>query len=179
MSVSLNKLKELYVLGNEQYYGDNLTKTQHMLQCATLAKKNEENDEIILACLLHDVGHFLEEDDMDGYGVKDNGKIGAKYLKELGFNKNICKLVEKHTDAKRYLVTKKLNNYYDKLSEVSKKTFEYQGGKMSSEELKKMDRNNRLMDIIKVRQYGDRAKNPNKGPYKIETFVPLLEKYIK
>ena len=74
-----------------------------MLQ-ATLALKNGETEDVVLNC----IGHFLEEDDTNGFGVKEHGKIASKYLKNIGINKNICKLVEKHTDVKRYLVTKNI-----------------------------------------------------------------------
>ncbi len=178
-----NKVKELIELykkkGNTEYFGENMTKTKHMLQCATLALKNEEKEEIILACLLHDIGHFLAEDDMDGYGVKDHGKLASEYLKNIGVSKNIYKLIEKHTDVKRYLVTKNINDYYNKLSEASKKTFEIQGGRMSNEELKSMDRNIKLADMIKVRIYDDKSKIRNREPYQMEKFIPLLEKHIK
>lgn len=180
MSVELNKLLNLYQdKGNTEYFGENMTKTKHMLQCATLALKNGETEDVVLACLLHDIGHFLEEDDTNGFGVKEHGKIASKYLKNIGINKNICKLVEKHTDVKRYLVTKNINNYYDNLSEASKKTFELQGGKMSEEELKIMDGDIKLADMIKVRLYDDKSKIRNREPYDMEKFIPLLQKHIK
>jgi|APSaa5957512535_1039671.scaffolds.fasta_scaffold44924_3 predicted HD phosphohydrolase len=180
MSDKVKKLIELYKKrGDTEYYGEKMTKTKHMLQCATLALKNEENEEIILACLLHDIGHFLADDDMDGYGVKDHGKLASEYLKNIGVSKNIYKLIEKHTDVKRYLVTKNINNYYNKLSEASKKTFEIQGGRMSKEELKLMDKNIKLADMIKVRIYDDKSKIRNRDPYQMEKFIPFLEKHIK
>ena len=35
-----------------------------MIQCAVIAEKNKEPDYIILACLLHDIGHFLDKGDI-------------------------------------------------------------------------------------------------------------------
>ena len=36
-----------------------MTKKDHMLQAAMQAKANNESNEIIVACLLHDIGHLL------------------------------------------------------------------------------------------------------------------------
>ena len=164
---------------NIQYGNENVTQLEHALQCAELAENNNFSKEIITAALLHDIGHFLADDDMDGYGVKDHGKLASEYLKNIGVSKNIYKLIEKHTDVKRYLVTKNINNYYNKLSEASKKTFEIQGGRMSKEELKLMDKNIKLADMIKVRIYDDKSKIRNREPYQMEKFIPFLEKHIK
>jgi predicted HD phosphohydrolase len=39
-------------------------------------------------------------------GTKDHDKVGAAYLRNFGFPKNICQLVQGHVQAKRYLVWK-------------------------------------------------------------------------
>ena len=74
---------------------EKMSKTTHMIQAAYAAEKNNEPDYIILACLLHDIGHFLEKDDMNGLGVIEHGKIAGNYLRKLGMNEKICILVEK------------------------------------------------------------------------------------
>ena len=50
--------------------------------------------------------------------------VGARYLKQLGFNDKVCQLVEAHVMAKRYLATDQ--DYYNSLSKSSKVTLEYQ-----------------------------------------------------
>ena len=47
--------------GGEEYLGEPVTMGQHMLQGATLAEKAGQSDEIIVAALLHDIGHFTSE----------------------------------------------------------------------------------------------------------------------
>ena len=56
-------------MGNSQYFGENVSKTTHMIQSAIAAMNNDEPDFIILSCLLHDIGHLLETDNMNGLGV--------------------------------------------------------------------------------------------------------------
>ena len=58
------------------------------------------------------------------------------YLKNINMNEKVCKLVNGHVNAKKYLVTTN-NEYYNKLSHASKKTLEYQGGKMTKKEVSK------------------------------------------
>ena len=47
--------------GAEEYLGEPLTLSQHMLQCANCAVQAGEDDELIAAALLHDIGHFTNE----------------------------------------------------------------------------------------------------------------------
>ena len=72
---------------------------------------------------------------MNGLGVIEHGKVAGDYLRKLGMYEKVCILVENHVTAKRYLVSKN-DDYYEKLSDASKKTLEYQGGRMSSKEMR-------------------------------------------
>ena len=174
----LSEIIDLYNnFGNSNYYGEKVNKTEHMIQCAMTAELAGEHDYLVLACLLHDIGHFLAKDDTNGYGVADHGRVGYNYLKSMGMDEKVCHLVKKHTDAKRYLVTID-ENKYKHLSEASKRTLDYQGGKMSEEELLEMERDPRLNDILKVRIYDDIGKNQNVTIPKIEVFIPLINKYL-
>ncbi|MEL7257085.1 MAG: HD domain-containing protein, partial [Pseudomonadota bacterium] len=47
--------------GDEEYLGEPVTMAQHMLQGATLAEQKGFSEEIIVAALLHDIGHFTSE----------------------------------------------------------------------------------------------------------------------
>ena len=95
----------------------------------------------------------------------------------LDMDERICYLVEKHVDAKRYLVTIDEKNY-DNLSDASKKTLEYQGGKMSDYELTAMEKDDDFLNILKVRKHDDKGKNEDQEIPDIETFIPLIRKYL-
>jgi len=148
-----------------------------MIQCAIEAQNNNEPEFIVLACLLHDIGHLLGNDDMNGLGVKDHDLLAYYYLNELGMNQRVCYLVKKHVDAKRYLVTIDSMNYHN-LSYASKKTLEYQGNLMSDNELIEMEQDDEFLNILKVRKYDDMGKEKNKEIPNIETFIPLIKKYL-
>ena len=71
---------------------------------------------------------------MAGLGVLDHEKIAAKHLLMWGFSEKVATLVSNHVEAKRYLSAQN-PNYYQKLSEASRGTLEFQGGPMSKEEM--------------------------------------------
>ena len=175
MSSQLIDLFKTY--GVPGYYGENVSQTEHMIQCAMVAQDNGEPDFIVLACLLHDIGHFLEKDDTNGYGIANHATIGCEYLKSIGINERVCHLVKKHTDAKRYMVTID-ENRYEKLSDASKRTLQFQGGRMSEIELLEMERDLEFANILKVRVYDDIGKKQNIKLPEIESFIPLIDKFI-
>ena len=152
-------LYQLY--GNEDYIGEPVSQIEHMCQCAQLAEKEKYDDEVILAAFFHDIGHLCEHimdvDYMDDYGIFDHEKIGADYLHNKGFSKRITKLVESHVAAKRYL-TYKSPEYYDKLSEASKKTLNFQGGKMNEVEAKAFEREEWFSLGLTLRGWDEQAK---------------------
>ncbi len=115
MNTKIDNLINLFnTKGEENYFGENVSKKEHMIQCAVSAQEHMKSEKVILACLLHDIGHLLEDDNMNGLGVVDHGNIGRIYLENMGLDKKICKLVGMHVNAKKYLVSVD-KSYYDKL----------------------------------------------------------------
>ena len=156
---------ELYErYGNEDYIGEPVSQIEHMSQTAELAEKEGYDDEVILAAFFHDIGHICvsrnKENDMGGFGTKSHEKIGADFLRTKGFSERIAKLVENHVQAKRYL-TFKQPNYFDNLSEASKKTLEYQGGVMSQDEAIAFEKDPSFNESIRMRQWDELAKEIN------------------
>ncbi len=161
--------------GGEEYAGEKISQLEHMTQAAELAAQQGHDEDVILAAFLHDIGHICVsaqgDQAMDGWGVKDHEEIGADYLKTKGFSKKVVRLVESHVQAKRYL-TYKDPEYYDQLSEASKKTLEYQGGRMLQEEAEAFEHYPLFDLIIKMRRWDEEAKMENMQ-------VPDLEHYKK
>jgi phosphonate degradation associated HDIG domain protein len=147
--------------GNEDYIGEPVSQLEHMCQCAQLAEAEGYNDEVVLAAFFHDIGHLCEHimtvTYMNEYGVADHEKLGADYLRGKGFSETIASLVENHVQAKRYL-TYHYPEYYEQLSEASKKTLEFQGGQMTLEEAMRFEADP-LFDLhIKLRRWDEKAK---------------------
>jgi phosphonate degradation associated HDIG domain protein len=169
-----DEIMSLYAnYGNEDYIGEPVSQIEHMCQCAQLAEKEKYDDEVILAAFFHDIGHLCEHimdvDHMDDFGIVDHEKIGADYLAGKGFSKRITRLVESHVAAKRYL-TYKNPAYYEKLSDASKSTLNFQGGRMNDEEAKAFEKDEWFILYITLRGWDEKAKEEN-------MHLPDLQRY--
>ncbi|MEO8111212.1 MAG: HDIG domain-containing metalloprotein [Ginsengibacter sp.] len=169
--------------GNEDYIGEPVSQIEHMCQCAELAEKENYDDEVILAAFFHDIGHLcehiMEVDYMDDYGIVDHEKIGADYLKSKGFSKKITSLIASHVNAKRYL-TLVSAEYYDKLSEASKATLNFQGGRMTEKEAKAFEKDKWFSLYLTLRGWDEKAKEenvplPNLNHYRIMMIKHLTQ----
>ncbi|HEY6975003.1 MAG TPA: phosphonate degradation HD-domain oxygenase [Chitinophagaceae bacterium] len=167
--------------GDEDYDGEPVSQASHMIQCATLAMNKGEDTELVLGAFLHDIGHLLKHkqqtEAMGSYGVVNHEGIGAGYLRTKGFSDRICAVVEKHVDAKRYLVSTK-PGYKEKLSEASLKTLEYQGGPMNTEEVALFKQQPFFDDIIKVRLWDEQAKDTKAVTLPLDHFAQLIREYL-
>ncbi len=159
--------------GQSDYIGEPVSQIEHMVQSAQLAEEEGYEDEIILAAFFHDIGHLAEfimpVKQMDGVGVVDHEKIGARFLSERGFSKTICDLVQNHVQAKRYL-THRYPDYFQRLSPASKITLSHQGGVMDEDEAIEFERHPLHSLYIKMREWDDKAKEIAKP-------LPSLDKY--
>jgi phosphonate degradation associated HDIG domain protein len=166
----IDEVFDLYELhGGEDYIGEPVSQLEHMSQSAQLAIEQGSDDEIVLAAFFHDIGHICvaqnTSNSMDGYGIKRHEKVGADYIRSKGFPERIAKLVEGHVQAKRYL-TYKHEEYYNSLSEASKKTLEFQGGRMSKEEADSFESDTLFETSILMRKWDELAK---------ETDFPIID----
>ena len=150
--------------GDEDYIGEPVSQLEHMSQAAVLAEEEGFDDEVVLAAFFHDIGHLCAEDaeaeSMDGFGNVNHERLGADYLREKGFSERLATLVESHVTAKRYL-TYKYPEYYNKLSDASKATLEFQGGRMTDREAAEFEKHPDAELFIKLRHWDDLAKEVN------------------
>ncbi len=161
----INEVFELYEkYGSADYIGEPVSQLEHMSQSAQLAIDSGFDDEVVLASFFHDIGHICvmshEENNMGGFGVKSHERIGADYLREKGFPETVARLVENHVQAKRYLTFKK-PDYYNQLSEASKKTLEFQGGVMTEQEAMDFEQDPLFGTSILMRKWDELAKEMN------------------
>ncbi|WJD70048.1 HDIG domain-containing protein [Pseudomonas asiatica] len=144
--------------GSDDYIGEAITQLEHMSQAAQLAMAEGFDDEVVLAAFFHDIGHLCGGDgSMGGYGVVSHERIGAEYLRRCGFGERMARLVQYHVEAKRYL-TLRQPGYYQRLSEASRRTLEYQGGVMSEDEADVFERDPLFEVSLRMREWDERAK---------------------
>ena len=168
--------------GNDEYAGEKVSQSAHMLQAAQLAKKSGYDDDIVLAAFLHDIGHICSaayiHEDMNGFGVMDHEKIGANFLRKKGFGEIVARLVENHVSAKRYL-TFKYPEYYNGLSPASKITLELQGGIMNPDEAILFEQDDLFDEFVQMRHWDDLAKEENTPLQPLQYFRQLIIDHLE
>ena len=140
------------------YIGEKITITEHMIQTAMLAEKNNCSSSLICSSLLHDYGHFILENPDDLVNKEKDGKhedVGYKFLKKY-FVKDVVEPIKYHVKAKRYLARDK--KYYQILSKSSKISLKLQGGIMDEKEANEFKNNEFFENSIKLRKFDEGAK---------------------
>jgi len=140
------------------YIGEKITITEHMIQTAMLAEKNNCSSSLICSSLLHDYGHFILENPDDLVNKEKDGKhedVGYKFLKKY-FVKDVIEPIKYHVKAKRYLARDK--KYYQILSKASKISLKLQGGIMDEKEANEFKNNEFFENSIKLRKFDEGAK---------------------
>ena len=140
------------------YIGEKITITDHMIQTAMLAEKNNCSSSLICSSLLHDYGHFILENPDDLVNKEKDGKhedVGYKFLKKY-FVKDVVEPIKYHVKAKRYLARDK--KYYQILSKASKISLKLQGGIMDEKEANEFKNNEFFENSIKLRKFDEGAK---------------------
>ena len=165
--------------GAEEYLGEPVTIAEHMLQGAHIAEQNGENETIIVAALLHDIGHFTSEFgtfSMEDTEDRHHEDAGAEILERF-FPTIVTDCVRHHVAAKRYLCTKD-PDYFTKLSAASVHSLNLQGGPMSAEEIKAFERNPNLDAIVKVRHLDDGGKIAGLKTPQFAHFAPMVQRVV-
>ena len=166
--------------GAEEYMGEPLSMAQHMEQTAACAVAGNASNELIVAALLHDIGHFVGDFPIDALenGIdNDHENVAAEFLAPY-FPQSVTEPIRLHVPAKKYLCATD-KNYFDQLSDASKQTLVVQGGIMNSEEVKQFETNRYYREAVQLRKYDDNGKVANKTIHPIIHYQSLLSSLIK
>ncbi|QDV27803.1 phosphonate degradation HD-domain oxygenase [Aureliella helgolandensis] len=179
-STLVSRIGELFKLrGNSEYGGESVTQLEHALQCAALAEQHQAPPELIVAALLHDVGHLLHElpDDAPDQGVDDHHeKSGYRYLEKY-FDQAVTEPVRQHVDAKRYLCAVD-PEYAAQLSEPSQVSLALQGGPMSATELSEFRQTPFWQESLQLRKWDDQAKVVDLATPPLEHFLAFIDPLV-
>lgn len=165
--------------GGEEYLGEPVTMGEHMLQGATIAEQNGQSEEIIVATLLHDIGHFTSEFgtfSMDDTEDRFHEEAGADVLEQF-FPSVVTDCVRYHVAAKRYLCATK-PDYFRRLSEASVHSLNLQGGPMNEGEVAEFEKNPNLKEIVAVRYLDDAGKWPDMETPGFTHFAPMVQRIV-
>ena len=182
MKNTILEIRQLFeIQGDNEYYGENVSQYEHAAQAAILAKRQGYDEEVQIAAFLHDIGHLFpaqtEEELMEVYGRKDHESVAADWLRERGFSEKTAVLVENHVNAKRYL-TFIDEDYFEALSEASKQTLIFQGGRMTEIEAKEFEQNPYFELIIKMRRWDEAAKVEAMKLPTLDHFLNIIDIYL-
>lgn len=165
--------------GGEEYLGEPVTMAQHMLQGAALAERAGKPERIIVAALLHDIGHFTSEFGTyhpDDTHDRHHEEAGAEVL-EAFFPSVVTDCVRYHVAAKRYLCATR-PEYFGRLSAASVHTLNLQGGPMDADEVAAFERNPNLSEIIEVRYLDDAGKHADMKTPDFAHYAPMVQRIV-
>ncbi|OWY32172.1 phosphonate degradation HD-domain oxygenase [Herbaspirillum aquaticum] len=160
MALSLDDIALLFTRhGHTQYAGEPVTQLEHALQSALLAEQEGAAPSLIVASLLHDLGHLLEDlgqtptlagiDDLHQYRV-------LPFLRGV-FDEAVLAPIALHVDAKRYLCATD-PDYFAQLSADSVRSLQLQGGIFDVEQAAAFIDRPYAEEAVRLRRWDDRAK---------------------
>ena len=166
--------------GAEAYLGEEVSMAQHMLQAAQEAEISHADPDLIVAALLHDIGHFSNEipDTVLMKGTNNyHEEVGANFLADY-FPPSVTEPIRQHVGAKRYLCATD-PQYLSRLSEASVYTLKVQGGPMSPDEVAEFEKFPYLDNCIKLRIWDDAGKDPDKSHPDFSHYRELVQSLVQ
>ena len=127
---------------------------------------------MIVAALLHDIGHLLHDFDEDcaEQGIDDQHEARAEQWLATHFPAEVVQPVALHVLAKRYRCTVD-RRYNDALSDASRLSLQLQGGTVSEDEAESFRAHEYFREALQLRVWDEAAKDP-----KLKT--PSLDHYL-
>jgi len=155
LNAVVTEIEALFTEHGGESYGEGVTMLAHMLQAAALAESESADEPLVIAALLHDVGHFLQPSD-DSFGYHKHDRSGGDWLAKR-FPLEVSEPVRLHVAAKRYLCAVE-KDYFGKLSAASVYTLSQQGGPMSDAEVLAFASSPHHRSAVRLRRWDDSGK---------------------
>jgi len=161
MSIADEIIRLFEARGREAYFGEPVSQAEHALQAAYQAEREGSTDAMVVAALLHDVGHLvhhLPEDIAEQGSDGRHEDAGAAWLVS-SFGPDVTEPIRLHVAAKRYLCAVD-PSYRAGLSPASIRSLELQGGEFSDDEAGRFESIPHHRDAVRLRRWDDLAKIP-------------------
>jgi phosphonate degradation associated HDIG domain protein len=165
--------------GSGAYFGESVSMTEHALQAAHFAQLAAAPPALIVAALLHDIGHLIDHvpsDIADWTEDAHHELLGSLWLAKR-FRPEVSEPVRLHVAAKRYLLATDAG-YFAKLSPASVATLKLQGGPMQTHELAEFETERFHQDAVRLRRWDDEGKVAGLRTPGLSDYRPLIEQLI-
>jgi phosphonate degradation associated HDIG domain protein len=153
------------------HYDERVTQLEHALQAGQLARSEGASNALVVAALLHDIGHLLLERPAGDRDLQHE-VVGARFLRRW-FGPEVSAPVALRVAAKRYLVGRD-PAYAATLSPASARSLALQGGPFDAAARANFARLPHAESAIAVRRWDDRAKVPGLPVPPLASFVSAL-----
>lgn len=166
--------------GSSLYGGEAISQAEHALQCAWAAEQQGGDDALVVACLLHDLGHLLsaQRDDALARGIDDLHQHRVLPFLRPWLPADVVEPIRLHVEAKRYLCAVEAG-YADALSEASRHSLALQGGAMSPRAVAAFESHRQAERAIRLRRHDDAAKVVGLETPPITHFLPRVEALLR
>ena len=168
---------ELMVLqGGASYFGEPVTVLEHCLQAALFAQRESSEDTLVIAALLHDIGHLLHHagEDAAEFGVDTHHEELAGRILAAHLPRPVTEPIRLHVAAKRYLCFAD-PAYAQALSPSSQLSLNLQGGPMSRKDAEEFLGAPFAREAVALRLWDDEAKIPDLPVPPLEDYIPQLK----
>jgi phosphonate degradation associated HDIG domain protein len=163
--------------GGAAYFGEPVSQLEHALQAADHAVRDGAADWLVVAALLHDIGHLLHDlpEHVADLGVDARHEdIGHAWLGQY-FGPEVTAPVRMHVDAKRYLCATDVE-YLALLSSASVQSLQLQGGAFSEAEARAFEQRPFAREAVRLRRWDDLAKVPGLRVPELEHYRPMIDR---
>jgi [1-hydroxy-2-(trimethylamino)ethyl]phosphonate dioxygenase len=177
MSAADEVLQLFEARGDAAYFGEDVSVLDHSLQTPYLAARAGSSESLIVASLVHDIGHLLHglSEDIATQGIDGRHEITGDTWLRARFGPAVTEPVRLHVDAKRYLCGVD-PDYLGRLSPSSIRSLELQGAPYGESEVREFESNGCFREAVALRRWDDMAKIPDLELPGLKTFRELLER---
>jgi phosphonate degradation associated HDIG domain protein len=156
-----------------------ITQKQHALQAAALAEHDGQDDALVVAALLHDIGHLVHDlgENPAADGVDDRHEEAGDAWLRRHFGPAVTEPVRLHVAAKRYLCATE-PDYVAKLAPDSVRSLALQGGPMSTDEVAAFRALPHHEAAVILRRYDEQAKVKDLPTPPVAHFLPRVARVL-
>jgi phosphonate degradation associated HDIG domain protein len=165
--------------GGERYDGEPVTHLAHALQCADLARRAGAGDTLVVAALLHDIGHLASglPATPSADGIDDRHEAIGAALLALHLPPAVSEPVRLHVAAKRWLAARPA--YLRALSDDSRRSLALQGGALDPAARAAFIAEPHAREAIRLRRWDDAAKRAGAPTTSLAAIWPLVERLAR